>query len=129
MEGQADLTQAIRTLHPPGSFSSSLDRGQQQPDHHTDDGNDNQQFNQGEPAARGVCVRSYEQNFTEKERTGEESELAEDSRGNPSRSKSPLNPRSGQQKLPGVDVELGQTETTCLRVSPQQFGGPRGFLT
>jgi hypothetical protein len=48
LSSQTDLLHVVRTLHPAGSLAGSLNRWQQQPDHHANDRNDNQQLDQSE---------------------------------------------------------------------------------
>jgi hypothetical protein len=54
---EPDLTHVRRALHPQGRVTDFLDRGQQQADQRTDDGDDHQQFDQskGTTSFHGVC--------------------------------------------------------------------------
>jgi hypothetical protein len=47
-DGQAELLEIVRTLCPPRRFAGGLHGRQQESHQNTDDGNDNQQFDQRE---------------------------------------------------------------------------------
>src|SRR4051812_11900189 len=61
MQRQANLTQVVHAVRPAGGFASGLHRGQEQRHEYTNDGNDDQQFDEGEGAAghrsRAGCAR------------------------------------------------------------------------
>jgi hypothetical protein len=46
---QCELLQVIGTTHTPRRFSRRLNGREEQTDHHADDGDNHQQFHQGEP--------------------------------------------------------------------------------
>src|SRR5262249_14149529 len=46
VDGQAELPQVIKTRNSVRSLADLLDRGEEQPDEHADDGNHDEQFNQ-----------------------------------------------------------------------------------
>ena len=48
VDGQADLLEVVRALHPVGGLADLLDRGQQQADQDGDDGDHHQQLDQRE---------------------------------------------------------------------------------
>ena len=52
VHGQPDLLHVVGALGPPGRLASRLDRRQQERDQYRDDGDDNQQFDQGEAPAK-----------------------------------------------------------------------------
>src|SRR5439155_21247642 len=51
VQGQANLLKVVLALSAGGRLADLLHRRQQQPDEHGDDGDHNEQFDQGEPAA------------------------------------------------------------------------------
>src|SRR4029077_8164081 len=55
VDGQPDLVQVVRALHPVGGLPDLLHRGQQQANEDRDDGNDNEQLDErkGGATARG----------------------------------------------------------------------------
>ena len=56
MQGQADLLQVVGALDAPGRLACGLDGRQKQCDQDRDDGDDHQEFDQGEGATlRGEC--------------------------------------------------------------------------
>jgi hypothetical protein len=54
---QADLMQVVTALAAPGRFAGCLHGGKQKGNQDSDDGDDNQQFNQRETGATAVALR------------------------------------------------------------------------
>jgi hypothetical protein len=50
MNGESDLLEMVGACHPPCGFASGLDGGQQQSDEHADNGDDDEEFDEGESA-------------------------------------------------------------------------------
>jgi len=49
MHRQADLLHVVRALHTTRGFASGLDRRKEQTDQNTDNGDDDEKFDEGEP--------------------------------------------------------------------------------
>jgi len=58
VHGQADLLEVVGALGPSRGFASRLDRGQQEGDEDSDNGDDDEQLDEGEAAClgTGACV-------------------------------------------------------------------------
>jgi hypothetical protein len=52
--GERELLQVVLALHATGRLADLLDRGEEQPDQDGNDGDDDQQFDEGEPSAGGT---------------------------------------------------------------------------
>ena len=59
MEGQAKLFQVIRAAHPACGFSGGLDCRQQKADEDSDDGDDDEEFDQGKAEPRLRRCRAF----------------------------------------------------------------------
>jgi hypothetical protein len=57
VERQSKLLEIVLALGAAGSLARLLNRREQKPDEHANDGNDNQEFDQREPAAGSHMVR------------------------------------------------------------------------
>ena len=65
VEGEAELLEVVGTTHPRRRLADLLHRGEQQADEDRDDGDDDEQFNQGECSllAHGVYLHRLVQTF------------------------------------------------------------------
>src|SRR5262249_25103444 len=68
VHGQGELLEVVGAAHPVGGLAHLLHRRQQQADQHRDDGDDDEQLDEGEGAARIQVARRHETNPPE--RTG-----------------------------------------------------------
>jgi len=60
VQRQPDLLQVVRALHTPRRFTNLLDRWQQQSNQNCNDGDDYQEFDEGEPAAASITPTDRE---------------------------------------------------------------------
>ena len=74
MTGDADLLEVVGALSAAGRFASRLHGGKKQRDEYGDDGDDHQQFDQGETGSSSPHVSSFQGKETLKEMTKNDSD-------------------------------------------------------